>query len=134
LTEISVEAGRLEMKKKMSALLLLAILVFTSEALANKTSVTIAAPESVAAGTEVTITIKVSHKGNSAFHFTNWVVIKADGKEIARWDFKSSNRPESEEFSRQAAIKVDKPVEITAEGHCIIHGSNGPATLRIALK
>jgi hypothetical protein len=47
--------------------------------------VSLEGPESVAAGTEITITVNVAHRGNSAFHYTNWVVIKAGSEEIARW-------------------------------------------------
>ena len=122
------------MKKAIPALLLLAVLAFTSNALANKTAVTISAPESVEAGTEVTIALSVGHKGNSAMHFTNWVVVKADGEEIARWDFKSSQRPEGEKFVREVKYKVAKSVEITAQGHCNIHGSPDPSVFKITVK
>ena len=122
------------MKKIVAALLLLAVLALTSDALANKPSVAIVAPESVEAGTEVTIALNVSHKGNSFLHFTNWVVVKADGVEIARWDFKSSRRPENENFSREVKFKVAKSVEITAQGHCNIHGSPDPTVFKITIK
>lgn len=122
------------MKKVIPALLVLAVLAFSSNALANKTAVTISAPESVEAGAEVTITITVSHKGNSSMHFTNWVVVKADGEEIARWDFKSSQRPEGEKFTREVKYKVAKSVEITAQGHCNIHGSPDPSVFKITVK
>lgn len=122
------------MKKPAPVLLFLAILAFASDALANKTSVAITAPESVEAGTEVTITLNVSHKGNSALHHTNWVVVKADGTEIARWDFKGSQRPENESFTREVKYKIVKSVEITAQGHCNIHGSPDPAVFKITVK
>jgi desulfoferrodoxin (superoxide reductase-like protein) len=122
------------MKKFVPVLLLLAVLAFASDALANKPSVAIVAPASVEAGTEVTITLNVSHKGNSAFHFTNWVVVKADGVEIARWDFKSSHRPENKDFTREVKYKVSKPVEITAQGHCNIHGSPDPTAFKITIQ
>jgi desulfoferrodoxin (superoxide reductase-like protein) len=93
--------------------------------------VTLAAPETVAAGTEVTITVSVSHRGNSGFHHTKWVWIKADGVEIARWDFKRSKLPENGDFSREVKYTVNKAVEITAQGRCNIHGSKGPASRKI---
>ncbi|MDD8026629.1 MAG: desulfoferrodoxin family protein [Acidobacteriota bacterium] len=120
--------------KKILFLTLSLMLVFSSVALANKTSVAIVAPASVAAGTEVTITINVSHKGNSGFHHTNWVVVKADGAEIARWDFKASSLPESADFTRVTKFTVTKPVEIIAQGHCSIHGSKGPVAFKIAVQ
>jgi desulfoferrodoxin (superoxide reductase-like protein) len=122
------------MIKKTLAFLLLFVLAFASQALANKTSVVVKAPESVAAGTEVTITVDVSHKGNSGFHHTNWVVVKADSVEIARWDFKAKSLPESENFTREVKFTVTKPVEIVAQGHCSIHGSKGPVAFKIAVQ
>ncbi|OGD29257.1 MAG: hypothetical protein A2Y56_10505 [Candidatus Aminicenantes bacterium RBG_13_63_10] len=122
------------MMRRITTFSLFLFLAFASEALANKTEASLAGPESAAAGTEVTITVNISHRGNSAFHYTDWVWVKADGVEIARWDFKSSSRPESEKFSREVKFTVNKPVEITAEGHCSIHGSKGPATLKISLE
>lgn len=116
------------------ALCLASVLMLASAATANKTSVALSGPESVAAGTEVTITVNVSHKGNSSFHHTNWVVVKADGVEIARWDFKASSRPESGDFAREVKYTVVKAVEITAQGNCNIHGSRGPAVLSIGVK
>ncbi|MBM3298268.1 MAG: hypothetical protein FJY83_11820 [Candidatus Aminicenantes bacterium] len=120
--------------KKIVPLFVMLLFVLSSEVLADKTAVTLAGPESVAAGTEVTITVNVRHKGNNAFHYTNWVVVKADGVEIARWDFKASGRPEDQNFSREVKHTVAKAVEITAQGNCNIHGSKGPAVLKIAVR
>ncbi len=122
------------MTKKALAVLLLFVLAFASQAWANKTSVAVKASESVAAGTEVTITINVTHKGNSGFHHTNWVTVKADGVEIARWDFKGKSLPESAEFIREVKYTVTKPVEIIAQGHCNLHGSKGPVAFKIAVQ
>lgn len=118
----------------MMAISFASVLMITSEALANKTTVTLVGPDSAAAGTEVTITVNVSHKGNSSFHYTNWVVVKADGVEIVRWEFKASSRPESGDFTREVKYTIGKTVEITAQGNCNLHGSRGPAVLSIAVK
>jgi len=122
------------MMRRITIFSLFLFLAFASEALANKTEASLAGPESAAVGTEVTITVNISHRGNSAFHYTDWVWVKADGVEIARWDFKPSSRPESEKFSREVKFMVTKSVEITAEGHCSLHGSKAPAVLKISLK
>jgi desulfoferrodoxin (superoxide reductase-like protein) len=119
-------------KRGIAFLFLLPIL--SSVALANRTLAALSGPDSVAVGTEVTITISISHKGNSASHYTNWVWVKADGKEIARWEFDASRLPESENFTREVKFTVVKAVEITAQGNCIRHGSRGPAVLKIGLK
>lgn len=120
------------MKNRM-ALSLLLILAFSSVLLANKTSVTLSGPQAVAAGTEVTIVVQVSHSANGAGHYTNWVSVKADGKEIARWDFSSTKRPEDANFTREVKWTVTAPVEITAQGNCNLHGGRAPAVLKIAL-
>ncbi len=114
----------------LSALLILALAV---PALANKTSVTVKVPETAAAGTEVTIVVAVEHKGNSGFHHTDWVAVQADGVEIARWEFKAKSLPESAGFTREVKLKVVKAVEITAQGHCNLHGSAGPVAVKIAV-
>lgn len=108
--------------------------IMSSVSLANKTSVALSGPEAVPAGTEVTITVSVTHRGNSAIHFTNRVWVKAGDKEIARWEFSASDRPESADFTRTVKITVVAPVEITAQGNCNLHGSDGPAVLAIGLK
>jgi len=109
-------------------------LAFPSDASANKTAVGLVGPNAVAAGTEVTVIVNISHKGNSRLHHTNWVTVKTNGAEIARWEFKASSRPEGENFSREVKLTVEKTVEITAQGNCNIHGSQGPAVLKIEVK
>jgi len=122
------------MTKKSLALLAFFLLAFSAAAYANKTAVAVVAPEFAAAETEVTITINVTHKGNSSFHHTKWVTVKADGEEIARWDFSGSKRPEAENFSREVKYTVTEAVEITAQGSCNIHGSAGPVTVKISVQ
>jgi len=109
-------------------------LVFSSTAFANKASAAIDAPTTVKKGTEITIKINVTHIGNNFIHHTKWVYVKANGEEIARWDFSMFNTPESENFSREVKYTVSAPTEIIAEASCNIHGSTGPATLKIAVK
>ena len=122
------------MTKKIVVSALCLLLWASTAALANKTAVSLDGPESAAAGTEITLTVTVSHRGNSAFHYTNWIVVKVDGEEIARWNFKSSERPESENFTRELKYTVEKTVEITTQGNCNIHGSEGPAVLKITVE
>ncbi len=122
------------MTKKSLALFVFLLLAFAAAAYANKTAVAVVAPEAVVVGTEVTITINVTHSANNFFHYTKWVTVKADGEEIARWDFSGSKRPEDENFSREVKYTVTKPVEIIAQGSCNIHGSKGPVTVKIGVQ
>jgi desulfoferrodoxin (superoxide reductase-like protein) len=111
-----------------------ALFFLTSPALADKSAVTITAPDSVAKGSEVTVKLSITHNGNSFFHYTNWVTLKVNGKEVTRWEFTGSKRPEAEAFTREYKLTVNEPVELTAEANCNIHGSKGPAVKKIEVK
>ncbi|MDI6844946.1 MAG: desulfoferrodoxin family protein [Candidatus Saccharicenans sp.] len=102
--------------------------------LANKSAVKVEAPAAVKAGEEATIVIHVSHRGNSSLHYTNRLVVMANGKEIARWNFTSGNRPENEIFSREVKLKIEEETEIIAEATCNLHGSAGPASAKIKIE
>lgn len=104
---------------------LLFLLVSATSAFADKASVTITAPESVKAGTEVTIKIKVTHSGNNFIHHVDWAQISINGKEVQRWDYSWTNTPESETFEREFKQVVTAPVEVSAQADCNIHGSKG---------
>ena len=122
------------MIKKIGIGFLFFLLIFSGIAFADKTSVVITAPNTVKKGTEITIKIDVTHNGNNFMHYTNWVYVKVNGQEIARWDFSAGNRPENEVFSREVKYTVTGPAEIIAEGNCNIHGSKGQAVLKINVK
>ena len=114
--------------------LFLMMLVTVQPALADKSAVTITAPESVAKGSEVTVKLSVTHSGNNRFHYTNWVILKANDKEVSRWEFTGSKRPEAEAFTREIKITVNEPLELTAEANCNMHGSKGPAKWKISVR
>jgi len=109
-------------------------IAMTTPVHADKTGVTIEAPESVKKGQSAVIRITITHKGNNFMHHTNWVYVKADGKEIARWEFSPGKLPENEVFTRDVTLTVTGPVEITAEGNCNLHGGRGPVTKKIAVQ
>jgi len=108
--------------------------LFLGIAFANKSSVSLTAPESVPKGTEVTIRVNVTHSGNNMFHHTSWVYVKINGKEVARWDFSATKTPESEIFTREIKYTVDEPAQIEAEANCNIHGSAGITKAGISVK
>ncbi len=124
------------MKKKMMLLIgaFSFIFIMQGTALANKSSVSMEAPQTVQRGSEIIIKLIVNHKGNSALHYTNWLRVMVNNKEVARWDFTSGQRPENEIFTRELKIKVTEDLEVTAEANCILHGSAGPTTIRIIAK
>lgn len=118
----------------ISLFLLFVLLLTFQPALADKSAVTITAPESTAKGSEVTVKLSVTHSGNNRFHYTNWVTLKANDKEISRWEFSGSKRPEAEAFTREFKVMVNEPLELTAEANCNMHGSKGPAKWKISVK
>jgi desulfoferrodoxin (superoxide reductase-like protein) len=124
------------MKKFGKILFYLTVIFFlsTGAALADKSAIIIIAPESTAKGTEVTIKINVTHHGNNMFHYTNWVYVKINGKELARWDFSATKTPESENFTKEIKYTVNEPAQIEAEANCNIHGSAGIAKAGISIK
>lgn len=109
----------------LQSLVLMACMVVATPVLANKSSVEIVAPETVAAGSEVTVTVEVFHKGNSFFHHTDYLVITVNGEEFKRFEFTAGSRPESENFQRTITLVIDGETRIEAEAHCNLHGSAG---------
>jgi len=124
------------MKKSIAlGMLILAIpLLHVGPALANKSATSIEGPTSVTKGTEVTLRVNVRHSSNSSSHYTEWLKVTANKKEIARWDYSKDKRPEAAEFTKEIKIKVMEDTEIVAEASCNNHGSRGPATHKITVK
>lgn len=110
---------------------LLLLLVSATAAFANKPTVTISVPESVKAGTEVTIKMKVTHNGNNFIHHVDWAQISVEGKEVVRWDFSMFSTPEAATFERELKLVVTAPVEVSAQADCNMHGSNGAVKAQI---
>jgi desulfoferrodoxin (superoxide reductase-like protein) len=110
------------------------LLLAAQTSYADKASVIISAPETVAKGTEVLVKLTITHSANNFFHYTNWVTFKVNGKEFSRWEFTSSKRPEAAVFTREVKVTINEPVELIAEANCNMHGSKGPATWKIAVK
>jgi desulfoferrodoxin (superoxide reductase-like protein) len=116
-------------------IVMLAVLLFqVSVVCANKSEATIEGPTQAAKGSEVTLRITATHNANSASHYTEWLKVTANKKEVARWDYTKENRPEGAVFTKEIKIKVLEDTEIVAEGSCNNHGSKGPAKHNIKVK
>jgi len=111
-----------------------AFFTYGGTAWANKSSVAIEVPENVSKGTEIIIRVTVTHSGNNFLHYTEWLKVMAGDKEIARWGFTRSQRPEGAVFTREIKYRVEGNVEIKAEASCNIHGSKGPAIVKVTVK
>ena len=110
------------------------LLLFALPAFANKSAVTIEAPAETSPGSTITIKLNITHKGNSGFHYTQWVSLNINGTEVKRWEYTRKERPESDNFSLFFTQTVDSPIEIVAQARCNIHGSKGPATFKVDVK
>jgi desulfoferrodoxin (superoxide reductase-like protein) len=117
--------------RSTTAASLLLLLTFSTSAFADKASVTIIVPESVKKGTEVTIKIKVIHSGNNFIHHVDWAQISVDGKEVKRWDYSWTNKPESGTFEREFKYVVTAPIEVSSQADCNMHGNNGVVKAKI---
>ena len=124
------------MKKSIGlGMLALALLLLQGgPVLANKSGASIEGPTNVVKGTEVTLRVTVTHNANSSSHYTEWLKVTANKKEIAHWDYSKDKRPEAAEFTKEIKIQVMEDTEVVAEASCNNHGSRGPATHKITVK
>ena len=114
--------------------LLLVVGALNGVAQADKSAATIEGPANADMGSEVTLKVTVTHSANSIFHYTEWLKITVNDKEIARWNFTWSQRPEAAVFTQEVKVMVLEAMEIKAEASCNVHGSKGPSTLKISIK
>jgi desulfoferrodoxin (superoxide reductase-like protein) len=120
--------------KNIKIITVIIVALFSIPVFANKSSVELKVPVSAQKNSIVKIIVKVNHNVNISFHFTDWVVIKANGKEIAKWTYTKNNLPEKNEFTKEIEYKVTEPVEIEAQANCNLHGSAGKKTAKISIK
>ena len=109
-------------------------LLSAAVAWANKSETKIEAPESAARGSEITIRISVTHSSNSFLHYTDWLWVQVNGKEIAKWEYSGSNRPEGATFTKEIKHRVDGNLEIKAKANCNLHGSANEAVMKVTVK
>ena len=111
----------------------LLIVLFVTPVSADKSSVKIEAPQEATKGTEITIKVNAFHDSNNMFHYTNWLYIMVNDKEVARWDYSWRKKPDGNTFTKEITYTINEPVEIKAEANCNVHGSEGPQTVKIAV-
>jgi hypothetical protein len=125
--------GDSAMKKMMTLIFVVLLLMCVGSAMANKAAVRIEAPAHAVLGSKVKITLFVTHSANNIFHYTNLVSLKINGKEVARWDYSAFNRPEGADFTRSFEYVMDGPVTLESEAFCNIHGSANSVKASIGL-
>jgi desulfoferrodoxin (superoxide reductase-like protein) len=113
----------------------LGIAIFISvPAWANRAETKIDVPENADKGSEITIKVTVIHSANNSFHHTEWLWIQVNGKEIAKWEYNSGNRPEGATFTKEIKVKVDGDLDIKSKASCNIHGSANDAVAKVTAK
>jgi desulfoferrodoxin (superoxide reductase-like protein) len=113
----------------------LGIAIFISvPAWANQPETKIEALESADKGSEITIKVTVIHSANNYFHYTEWLWVQVNGKEIAKWEYSSGNRPEGATFTKEIKFKVDGDLDIKSKASCNIHGSANEAAAKVTAK
>ena len=117
-----------------SVTVLLVFFIHVGFALADKSAASLEVPQTVQKGSEVTIRVTVTHSSNTASHYTEWLKVAVNQKEIARWDYTSDNRPEAAVFTKEIKVQALENMEVTAQSSCNIHGSKGPTTAKISVK
>ena len=114
--------------------LVMIILLYGQEAFADKATTSIEVPENITKGSEITIRVTVTHNANNFIHYTKWLQIMINGKEVARWDYTAGNRPEGAKFTKEIRYNVEGDIEIKAEASCNIHGSAGPSIAKVLVR
>jgi desulfoferrodoxin (superoxide reductase-like protein) len=107
---------------------------WAAPALADKAAVTIEAPADAAKGAEITIRLTVTHSSNTDRHHVEWVKIWVNNLEVQKWVYSPSNLPEGVPFTREVKAKANENLEIKADASCNVHGSKGPASLKISIQ
>ncbi len=101
---------------------------------ANKAETKIEAPESASKGSEITIKVTVIHSADNFFHYTEWLWVQVNGKEIAKWEYSSGNRQEGATFTTEIKFMVDGDLDIKGKASCNIHGSANDAAAKVTAK
>jgi desulfoferrodoxin (superoxide reductase-like protein) len=122
------------MKKVFSMGMVAAFMLIAVPLMADKASVSIDVPDTVEKGQVVTIIIKVQHDGNNIMHHTNWVYLKVNGEQIARWEYTWTSLPEKEVFEKKVTYAVNDSFIIEARANCNLHGSTGLVTKEVQVK
>jgi desulfoferrodoxin (superoxide reductase-like protein) len=133
---VSILLGGKMMKKSivLGMLVIAVLFVQVHPALANKSAASIEGPPSAEKGTEVTLRITVTHSANTPSHYTEWLKVTANQKEIARWEYSKDKQPEAAQFTKEIKVKVTENMEVVAQASCNNHGSKGPAKHKIIVK
>jgi len=109
------------------------VLLFSGKpAWAGKAGTKIEAPSSAPRGSEVNIRVTVTHNTNNFFHHVNWLWVKVNDQEIARWDYSGTEKPDGLTFTKEIRYVVENDMEISAKSNCNLHGSANEPVVKIS--
>ena len=111
----------------------LSVLLFSGRtAWAGKAETRIEAPAGVPKGSEAVIRVTVVHNANSIFHHIEWLWVKINNQEIARWDYSGMEKPEAAIFTKEIRYVVNGDMQIAAKASCNLHGSANEPVVKIS--
>mgnify|MGYP006296138231 CR=1 FL=1 len=123
------------MKKSLLTWVVACIVIMVAiPVMADKSSVEVDAPDSAKKGDVITIVVKVIHDGNNFLHHTDWVYVRVNGEQIAKWEYSWNDLPENEIFVREVTYPVNGPVNIEVKANCNLHGSKGAVTKTVKVE
>jgi len=111
--------------------LLSVVFLWSSLAVADKSSVEIEAKDKVEKGKDVDIKIHVAHDGNNIFHGTDELWVKINGEEVKKWEYGIFSGPPSEDFTKTITYTANENLEVESKAYCNLHGSNNTAQTTI---
>jgi desulfoferrodoxin (superoxide reductase-like protein) len=114
-----------------SGALVAGLLFLRGTAWANKAETKIEVPQSAPRGSEITIRVTVIHSADNFFHHVEWLWVQMNGQEIDRWEYSPFHLPEGATFTKEIKYVVDGDMEIIGKSSCNLHGSAGPAVVKV---
>ena len=110
------------MKEGILVFLLLAILIISAPAHANRASVKITVPDEIKEGENFTITLEISHQNNDDGHYVEWVRLHANDVLLQEWNYDPSDFISDTLWTLSFTTSIDGETEIKAKANCNLHG------------
>lgn len=111
---------------------ILILYVVLGTAAANVATISLAVPDEVAAGDEVTVEMEIRHLNNDRDHYVDWVRLYMDGELLQGWNYDSTNHSDETRWTLTYTTVVERETVFKAEVNCNLHGGrDDSATVRI---
>ena len=111
---------------------ILILYVVLGTAAANVATISLAVPDEVAAGDEVTVEMEIRHLNNDRDHYVDWVRLYMDGELLQGWNYDSTNHSDETRWTLTYTTVVERETVFKAEVNCNLHGGRDDSgTVRI---